>query len=165
MKFSEGFNPRPKMSLPLPRPVGVYSDDEILTAGIELDDNIPEHIKKLKSQLPDGCKVIETQVEKSKLSYRADAAVYRFELKQLLAEKPDIENKVIERKNKKSETKEIDLNEYIKNIEIDGNTVMVNIAITDKGSLRVDEILNILNVTRSALAEPVGRVFVEWKKK
>ena len=30
LKYSEGFNPRPKLSLPLPRSVGIASDAELL---------------------------------------------------------------------------------------------------------------------------------------
>ena len=30
IQYSQGFNPRPRLSLPLPRPVGVASDDELL---------------------------------------------------------------------------------------------------------------------------------------
>ena len=32
--YSQGFNPRPKLSLPLPRPVGVESDDELLAVRV-----------------------------------------------------------------------------------------------------------------------------------
>jgi radical SAM-linked protein len=37
VRYSEGFNPHPKLSLPLPRPVGVESDDELLVARLHAD--------------------------------------------------------------------------------------------------------------------------------
>lgn len=35
LRYSEGFNPHPKLSLPLPRSVGVESDDELLCLWVE----------------------------------------------------------------------------------------------------------------------------------
>ena len=35
LRYSEGFNPHPKLSLPLPRPVGVESDEELLCLWVE----------------------------------------------------------------------------------------------------------------------------------
>ncbi len=35
LRYSEGFNPHPKFSLPLPRPVGVESEDELLCLWVE----------------------------------------------------------------------------------------------------------------------------------
>ena len=37
VRYSEGFNPRPRLSLPLPRPVGVESQDELLCVRVEQD--------------------------------------------------------------------------------------------------------------------------------
>ena len=167
LKFSQGFNPRPKMSLPLPRSVGVASDDEMLTANIDIDEDIKEHIKSLTKQLPDGCGIIEAGLYESKISYKPESAVYRFELKGSFEQKPDLQKNdgLIERKSKSGDIKKIDINEFIKNIDIDKNSVNVSVAITEKGSLRVEEILNILNIDRSTLAAPVRRTFVEWKKK
>ena len=33
--YSQGYNPHPKLSLPLPRNVGLASDDELFCAGIQ----------------------------------------------------------------------------------------------------------------------------------
>ena len=34
LKYSEGFNPRPKLSLPLPRSVGVAAEDDLFCVGL-----------------------------------------------------------------------------------------------------------------------------------
>ena len=36
-QYSQGFNPRPRISLPLPRPLGIESDDEVMVMPISID--------------------------------------------------------------------------------------------------------------------------------
>ncbi|MFQ6048738.1 MAG: TIGR03936 family radical SAM-associated protein [Phycisphaerae bacterium] len=57
VRFSAGFNPRPKIWLPLPRPVGVASDDEMLL--IELTRPLaPETLRqRLAACLPTGIRL------------------------------------------------------------------------------------------------------------
>jgi radical SAM-linked protein len=54
VRFSEGFNPRPRISLALPRPVGVASSDELLV--VEFSEPVDEAVLHagLVRQLPDG---------------------------------------------------------------------------------------------------------------
>ncbi len=57
VKFSEGFNPRPRLSLPLPRSVGIASEDELLVVELaqELDPN--EAVRELSRHLPCGLQI------------------------------------------------------------------------------------------------------------
>jgi hypothetical protein len=54
VRFSEGFNPRERMSLPLPRSVGMTADDELLV--VELTEAVaPEELlSRLEAQSPRG---------------------------------------------------------------------------------------------------------------
>lgn len=54
LRFSQGFNPRPRLSLPLPRPVGVAAVDDLMVT--ELDEPIdPGDIPgRLARQTPEG---------------------------------------------------------------------------------------------------------------
>jgi radical SAM-linked protein len=54
IRYSQGFNPRPVMSLACPRPVGVASAQEMLVLGV--DEEIPptDMLAKLNSQTPGG---------------------------------------------------------------------------------------------------------------
>ena len=54
VRFSEGFNPRERVSLPLPRSVGMTADDELLV--VELTEAVaPEELlSRLESQSPRG---------------------------------------------------------------------------------------------------------------
>ncbi len=59
IRFSEGFNPRPKLSLPLPRPVGVASRCELLI--IELERDAADPASRLEKQFPEGIKLIKAE--------------------------------------------------------------------------------------------------------
>ncbi len=97
--YSQGFNPRPKISLPLPRPVGVESDDELLVMAVntdyELTDLIIENsntnldnnyekrfFKDLSAQLPEGCELQSVNIVPKKPSFQPCLATYRFTLRQ-----------------------------------------------------------------------------------
>ena len=56
VRFSKGFNPGPRLSLPLPRSVGIASGVELLA--VELDDAIEPAVVlgTLSEQMPAGLK-------------------------------------------------------------------------------------------------------------
>ncbi|MDO4815439.1 MAG: TIGR03936 family radical SAM-associated protein [Bacillota bacterium] len=59
LKYSEGFNPHPNISIAMPLSVGAESVCEILDFKL-LDDMEPEEIlKRLKTQLPEGISALE----------------------------------------------------------------------------------------------------------
>lgn len=57
IRYSEGFNPRPRISIAMPRPVGVASRDELLIIELTSDEE-PEAISdRLSAQLPEGIRI------------------------------------------------------------------------------------------------------------
>ena len=64
MLYSEGFNPRPKLSLPLPRSVGIEVDDDLFclrteTSIDEQESDLCTLVKtRLSEQLPDGFELL-----------------------------------------------------------------------------------------------------------
>ncbi len=79
IRFSEGFNPRPKLSLPLPRPVGVASQCELLI--IEFDRDAADLSEsdlssRLGEQFPDGMKLIKVEPLPDKTKARVKAVTY-----------------------------------------------------------------------------------------
>ena len=57
--YSQGFNPHIKMSLPLPRNVGVASESELLVVHISEYYSPQEIAERLTGQLPDGIGYVE----------------------------------------------------------------------------------------------------------
>ncbi|NLF32082.1 MAG: DUF2344 domain-containing protein [Planctomycetes bacterium] len=59
LRYSEGFNPRPKLSLPLPRPTGVASRCELLVMRLA-EPAAPQHVREsLQAALPDGVTITD----------------------------------------------------------------------------------------------------------
>ena len=58
VKFSEGFNPRPQLSLPVPRAVGITGEAEVLLIAFSEPVNPEEVLSRLIEQMPAGIKML-----------------------------------------------------------------------------------------------------------
>ena len=76
IKFSEGFNPRPKLSLPLPRPVGVSSQCELMIIELKTDSPVSDPGLHLGEQFPEGMKLIKTEPLPNKTKTKIKAVTY-----------------------------------------------------------------------------------------
>ena len=170
--FSQGFNPHQKMSLVLPRSVGVESDDEILCLGIRENTTIDAESLKagIRAEMPEGIEIVSAEIRGAKDAPVPQSATYRLRLRGDKKPAQEIEKilasemLVIERTSGKgTKSKSIDIRPFIKSIEAATADIMVEGAISAAGTIRVDEILGLLKVETEDLAEPVKRVKVEWK--
>jgi radical SAM-linked protein len=188
LSHSHGFNPRPKLSLPLPRSVGVESDDELLRIKIDLANvsrdrpycsrselNAQMLMNDLGEHLPPGCELISAALAESSAPPQPRSAVY------VLAVKPQLvgsnleariqsvcesESLPLERraKGRGGRIKTVDVREFLKSLELRGQEVVVECKICSGRSIRVEEILNLLNLDPASLAAPVRRKSVQWLK-
>ena len=173
--YSQGFNPRPKLSLPLPRSVGVETDDDLLCLSVEADASSfdSEQFKvKLAEQLPDGCELLAVSVAEDKKP-NAVSATYMLVIRPeylddnlkaridnlLASETLNLERRIDARGN----TRNIDVRSFLESIEFDDGRITVECNISPAGSIRVDEILNLLELDAEKLAAPIRRTMVQWK--
>ncbi len=189
IQYSRGFNPRPKLSLPLPRPVGVASDDELLCLKVHKSTNAQEHkciseqvYEGISAQLPEGCALLSVNVAKAGASFQPCSTTYvlavrkeylneglKATIERLLAsESLDIQRQIgardSRRKTQDSRLKNVDVRGFLKSIELVGNSIIVKCKISSDGSIRVDEILKLLNLDVEKLASPIRRTRVQWQK-
>jgi radical SAM-linked protein len=195
LKYSEGFNPHPRLSLPLPRTVGVESDDESAIFSIVAycsDQQAPNAAEKtrieaeLSAQLPAGCELISVYIDREKVSFQPGSAVYVLilkeqeeyllkKLKNTAKELLDSESLVVSRPiNIKSsnrghtgrggaKSREINVRDYLESIDFDDRKIMIKFRITSTGSIRIQEILDLLNLDIDKLAVPIRRTNVQWQ--
>jgi len=192
IQYSQGFNPHPKMSLPLPRPVGVESDDELLSIRIHKgtgaqeqksisDANDSYHcdlcnlIKdKLSAQLPEGCELILVRTAQAEESFQPCSATYamvvkaeylnedmRARIERLLASESINLRRQTDKKN--SKLKNVNVRDFLKSIKIDDRGIIVECNISSAGSIRIEEILRLLELDEGKLALPIRRTNVQWK--
>lgn len=185
LQYSEGFNPRPRMSLPLPRPVGVESDDELLTFRAHKSIGAEEHEGRytsdearimdiLSSQLPEGFELISVNFAETRASYQPRTVTYVFSVRPefldeqlqnridnlMASESLFIRRAVDERK---SNYKDMDVRNFISSMGLEGGNIVVECEVTAAGSVRVQEVLELLKLDEAMLASPTKRTRVKWR--
>ncbi len=176
IRHSQGFNPHPKMSLPLPRSVGVEADEELLC--LQLDDSAtPFNAEQLKAslsaQLPKGIELLSVVTSEKKISQQANSATYILPIKQdmantvtknridtLLANK---ELNIQRRTDEAGHTRVVDVRPFLGDINMDSQAISVECKISPGGSIRVDEILKLLELNIEELTAPIKRTNVRWQ--
>jgi radical SAM-linked protein len=182
LRYSLGFNPRPKLSLPLPRSVGLQADDDLLTlqiAGDQSSFNAEDFKAALSAHLPAGCQLLSVDVPKPKTSFQPSAATYLFELprrdqtRDYLNENSkatarrllESENLNLQRRiDAGGRTRNVDVRPFLKSIQIRDTDIIVECAISSAGSIRVEEILKLLELDAEMLAAPIRRTSVKWQE-
>jgi len=178
LRYSQGFNPRPRMSLPLPRSVGVGSDDEVLCAMVEFDGDydLDDIRQGLSRQLPDQCVIKEVSIRPLKVTLQPLSAVYEFSVKpsaiteNLTASLRALQKAaggkmpvIVERKSgKRKSFRRVDVSAYIGSLELEDGNYRVKCMITPSGSIRIDELMQQLGITAKDLSGPVKRTSVQW---
>ena len=188
IQYSQGFNPRPKLSLPLPRPVGVESDDELLCLRVAVDPDelrVTSHESRIKdelsAQLPEYCELVSITTAEAGRSFQPCSATYvltvrpeylnealRTRIERLLASESLNVQRQIDKKNAKfkaqnSKLKNVDVRIFLKSIKLDDRCIIVECNISSAGSIRVDEVLRLLELDQGKLASPVRRTKVQWQ--
>jgi len=180
VKYSEGFNPHPRLSLPLPRSVGVESDDEVLAVRLSEEPQDAGGMyearvrQALQAVLPAGIEVTGVELAGSgsfhprSVDYlfclRADRAA---DLADRLRQRAQVvlagESRIVERKLPgESKVRRIDVRPFLQSVEAVERGVVVRCNVTAAGSIRIEEILQLLELEREDLAAPIRRTAVEW---
>ena len=153
LTFSEGFNPRPKLSIAHPLAVGISSIGEI--GEIELEDKveIADFINRMNEALPSGIRILSADYveEKKALMALVTSAEYKIELEgEKLSEEAlkaffEQEEIVIDKKNKKKQIVQVNVKDMILDYKIDGLNVWVKLMAGNEKTLRPDLLVNKIN--------------------
>lgn len=191
-QYSMGFNPRPKISLPLPRPVGVDSNDELLVIGVSPSDDqwdkpnpaiftsnesrvtSDEYFNILSAQLPEGCRLQSVDIVREKLHFQPCEFSYVFTILQEYLDE-NIQNRInsllsseslfVERSiDTKNPTKKIDVRGFLISIITEQNCIIAQCKFSGSGSVRVQELMDLFGLETKKLACPIKRTNVRWNK-
>lgn len=174
VRYTEGFNPHPKISLPLPRPVGVASDDERLVTEFTERVAPSELVRRLAAEMPAGITVTGShELEPGDRSvpmcvrYRVDTRGFdRTQLvvaaARLMREEPILYDRYV---HKTSQRKSVDLRPYVESIDVGAEHVLMSLRVTASGSARPAEICELLGMGAADLNHLIRRVEITWQRK
>jgi radical SAM-linked protein len=179
LDYSHGYNPRPRISLPLPKPVGVESTGDLLCVRL-LDSGAGEEALasevagRLSGELPGGLEILSVRVVPRKASFQAAAADYRFSLKNasLIDEVREKAAAVLaspscvvdRRDGDERAPRPVDVRPFLASIEVAGQNVSTTCWIRQSGSVRSGELLELLGLTKEQLAGPIQRTAIQWRQ-
>jgi len=162
--YSQGYNPRPRLSLPLPRSVGVEADDELLVLAVNrapagggsADELAAETAAGLGAEMPEGCRILGARPAATGRIPIPASAVYT------IVVRPEYHNRHLGRRIEEL-LATLDVRELIKSLELLDDCVRVEARISQAGSIRVEEMLELLGLSRQMLARPIRRTCVRWR--
>jgi radical SAM-linked protein len=170
VRFSQGFNPRPRLSLPLPRAVGISSDAELLV--VELAEPVePDTVLvRLSEQMPPGLTLTEARMIAEKHPPQPVQVDYQLplgpgmtetvaEASQRLMAAPTWP---LERSGPGKKSKEIDLKQYLAGVSVQEGMLRWKVLVSAGGSLRPAELLAAVGLTPEDWHHQVRRTAVQW---
>ena len=174
--YSQGYNPHPKLSLPLPKSVGLASEDEVFCAQIAQTGPTEKNFENIAGQLPLGFSLTDIAVHNGKVTYKPVEAEYLIEINEReskeISAAIDMLNGFIEAGEKimierildeEGSVKTIDVSGFLKSFEQVSGGVRVICKITDKGTIRLGEILRLLKMEPNRIGSSVIRKKVNWQ--
>lgn len=171
LRYSEGFNPGPKLVLPLPRPVGVAGLEEWLL--LQLDERIaPASVgSTLSTNTPEGVRIIGCRFSPGSASWQAQEAVYELEIPgDLAALLPDrivgvmaASSAVLTRQMGPGKpSKPVDARRFVKGLEMRGQRLAMHVAFESGATVRPSEVLALLGLPAQPHASHIQRVGITW---
>ncbi|MHC5110489.1 MAG: TIGR03936 family radical SAM-associated protein [Planctomycetota bacterium] len=171
VRFSEGFNPQPKIVIPLPRPVGVSSSDEMVVVDFDELLDIHDAHRRLGEHLPRGIHLLEARQLDLREKLHPDTVDYRFD-----PDGPvpvDFTSRVqsllssaalpVERHSPKYQVpRTIDVRPYLLDLRAEESFIVFRLRITGDGTAKPSEIIGLLGFDATHVNHRIHRLKVHW---
>lgn len=179
LKFSSGFNPHPRLSISFPRSVGTCSVEDRICTLIECEEMPPLNRVQdtIQQQLPSGCGVHRMQCLPGKCSFSPSSVRYLFQLKTFMSQKLSGHLKHCNNQIQSGEPVEVkryrpkkkrynifDISAYVRSLDYKEDRIEVVCGIGPSGTVRIDELMQWLNIEIQDLRKPVGRTDINWNQ-
>lgn len=172
LRFSQGFNPHPRISIPFPRPVGIGSDGERLVMELTAAIEPSTALAQLAQQMPRGItlkRAWKLQPHEKclpvRVHYRADVPLPQWGLlsqhaANLLGASPIL----VRRHNpKKGRDRDADVRPFLENVRVDADGVEMTLRVSQAGTARPADILQALGLPAEVAHHRLRRLEVEWQ--
>jgi len=172
VRFSVGFNPHPKMTIPLPRALGVSSDAEAIVIESERDIDGGALAERLGAQMPKG--IALRGVRRLELGERPqpDTVTYRFrpehawpqDAADRIQRMLDSSSLSVERADHKTKrTRVVDIRPFLMDAHLEGQDFVFTIRVTGTGSAKPSELIELLIDHAGPVNHRIHRQSVRWR--
>lgn len=171
VRYSQGFNPLPRLTLPLPRAVGTASDCEWALVDLREPRPPEELFAGLAAALPAGCWLRRVIAPAGGGTPHARGVRYQIELTALDAERaaPRIAGllakeqlTLMRRSGPDKPARPVDIRPLIDGIVLQGRTLDLRLRFAGQVTARPTEILTALDLAAEEYGHRVRRTAVEW---
>lgn len=171
VRYSQGFNPRPRMSIVVPRPVGVASRDELLVVELDTEMNSEDALSRLSQHMPVGLMLLTADFMDTTKRWTPERATYSLSLEReqrdsvaqiastlLAAESLPVERTIPKSTSRRS----VDIRPYLVEVTPTPEGVQWTQTISQSGTARVGEVLEVLGLPSREYLHRVRRERVEY---
>ncbi|UCC29037.1 MAG: DUF2344 domain-containing protein [Phycisphaerales bacterium] len=173
VRYTEGFNPHPRVSIPLPLPVGMASNAESIVVEFEQPVVGEAVVGELDRQLPADIKM--TGARHLKPGERLQPALARFRLDLGERSTTDVESRIrqileaaslkVERASRKDgQVRAIDVRPYLADMHADGNSVEFGLRVSGGRTAKPAEIAQVLGFEPGSINHRIRRLEVYWEQ-
>jgi len=171
VRFSEGFNPRPQLSLPLPRTVGIASEDETLIVECCEPLDGESLVQRLAPQMPQGMSLQQADVLPPGARRIPTAVVYAVDLdeswQKSVASRIDAlrgaEHLPVSRRDHRTgQVRTIDIRPYLSDVRLDGPRLQWTQAILPGGTAKPAEMMEIFGLPPQDFVHRIRRLSVNF---
>ncbi|HUN82331.1 MAG TPA: TIGR03936 family radical SAM-associated protein [Phycisphaerae bacterium] len=173
VRFSEGFNPRPRMRLALPRPVGVASLDELLVVELSQDSEAQAIFESLRRQMPEGLALLGVERLSDHDERRPNEATYELPIDPQMVEPLTrraadllaMDHLWVTRKTPRSiRAKSVDIRAFLTRMLVADDRLTWTQTVSQDGTVRIGELLEALGLTSEEHLHRVTRRSVAYQR-
>jgi len=173
VRFSEGFNPHPKVMIPLPRPVGIASHDEAAVVETHRPIDPADALDRLQRSTPEGLSVRAVRPLAKGERVLPAAAEYLLdtdgepsdELTNRVNELRALDAAVVTRLDRKTgRSRSIDIRPAIEKIEVVRGGVSFTLRMDRGGAAKPAEVAGWIGFDPKAINHRITRMTVEWQR-
>lgn len=176
LAYSQGFNPHVRMSLPLPKSVGLATEVDVVCIQLSPPKDGSSELTatslqdRLTQELTEGLVIQQLVLVEGKAVLYPEQVTYQIPCR-VGARQREAINTVLQaetismerRKGDRGQTKTIDLRPYIEDVAFVPPGLEVLCQINATGSIRIDEIQNIFRIDNTDLEDAITRTVVQWR--
>ncbi len=172
VRYSEGFNPHPKIMIPLPRPVGIASQAEAIVVETERPVDPDEALQQLRQHTPPGVQLFSVRALAPQERMRPASVRYRLEtdgppnaeLRARADTLRESQQAIVERTDYEThKARSVDIRPFLMELSVTDSGVEFTLKVEGQASAKPAEVAGLLGFDATAINHRIRRLTVQWQ--